>query len=164
MNRALTLCSFCGKGPDEVKTLIAGPGVHICDSCVATCANVLTKETGMTFSPAAMVERATWESLQYWYRRHCEEQRASKLGIEIIARGSEGWRVVIDLKGTAMAGVAFDPVTHKHADTGWFACKVEENRFHGEGSASALGRIVNVFANWVAAREHQLKRATRGDI
>ena len=40
----LTLCSFCGKSHAEVKKLIAGPGVYICDSCVILCKNVLDKE------------------------------------------------------------------------------------------------------------------------
>ena len=40
----LTLCSFCGKSHAEVKKLIAGPGVYICDSCITVCKNVLDKE------------------------------------------------------------------------------------------------------------------------
>jgi ATP-dependent Clp protease ATP-binding subunit ClpX len=40
----LTLCSFCGKSHAEVKKLIQGPGVYICDSCVLVCKNVLDKE------------------------------------------------------------------------------------------------------------------------
>jgi ATP-dependent Clp protease ATP-binding subunit ClpX len=40
----LTMCSFCGKSHAEVKKLIAGPGVYICDACVAVCKNVLDKE------------------------------------------------------------------------------------------------------------------------
>ena len=40
----LTLCSFCGKSHSEVKKLIAGPGVYICDNCVIVCKNVLDKE------------------------------------------------------------------------------------------------------------------------
>ncbi|MGD0826627.1 MAG: ClpX C4-type zinc finger protein, partial [Desulfobaccales bacterium] len=28
------LCSFCGKSQGEVKKLIAGPGVYICDECI----------------------------------------------------------------------------------------------------------------------------------
>jgi len=31
------LCSFCGKSLDEVEFLIKGPGVYICDECVAVC-------------------------------------------------------------------------------------------------------------------------------
>jgi ATP-dependent Clp protease ATP-binding subunit ClpX len=40
----ITLCSFCGKSHSEVKKLIAGPGVYICDNCVVLCKNVLDKE------------------------------------------------------------------------------------------------------------------------
>jgi ATP-dependent Clp protease ATP-binding subunit ClpX len=40
----ITLCSFCGKSHAEVKKLIAGPGVYICDNCVLLCKNVLDKE------------------------------------------------------------------------------------------------------------------------
>jgi len=41
----LTMCSFCGKSQSEVRKLIAGPGVYICDSCITTCKNILEKET-----------------------------------------------------------------------------------------------------------------------
>jgi ATP-dependent Clp protease ATP-binding subunit ClpX len=40
----LTLCSFCGKSHAEVKKLIQGPGVFICDSCILVCKSVLDKE------------------------------------------------------------------------------------------------------------------------
>ncbi len=40
----ITLCSFCGKSHAEVKKLIAGPGVYICDNCIALCKSVLDKE------------------------------------------------------------------------------------------------------------------------
>lgn len=40
----LTLCSFCGKSHAEVKKLIQGPGVYICDNCVLLCKQVLDKE------------------------------------------------------------------------------------------------------------------------
>ena len=34
-------CSFCGKNQSEVKKLIAGPSVYICDECVALCNDCL---------------------------------------------------------------------------------------------------------------------------
>ncbi len=40
----ITLCSFCGKSHAEVKKLIAGPGVYICDNCITLCKSVLDKE------------------------------------------------------------------------------------------------------------------------
>ncbi len=41
----LTICSFCGKSHAEVKKLIAGPGVYICDNCISVCKTILDKET-----------------------------------------------------------------------------------------------------------------------
>lgn len=41
----VTLCSFCGKSHAEVKKLIAGPGVYICDNCIHVCKSILDKET-----------------------------------------------------------------------------------------------------------------------
>jgi ATP-dependent Clp protease ATP-binding subunit ClpX len=37
-------CSFCGKPESEVKKLIAGPDVFICDKCVATCVEILNDD------------------------------------------------------------------------------------------------------------------------
>ncbi len=37
-------CSFCGKSQDEVKKLIAGPGVYICNECVDLCNDILEEE------------------------------------------------------------------------------------------------------------------------
>jgi hypothetical protein len=48
-------CSFCQKPRHRVATLIAGPGVHICDACVALCARLSSGK------PTAAFEG--WESL-----------------------------------------------------------------------------------------------------
>ena len=40
----LTMCSFCGKSHSEVKKLIAGPGVYICNECIEVCSTILDKE------------------------------------------------------------------------------------------------------------------------
>ncbi len=55
----VTLCSFCGKSHAEVKKLIAGPGVYICDNCIHVCKNILDKETSVDSegSPALLVPR-----------------------------------------------------------------------------------------------------------
>jgi len=38
------VCSFCGKSQREVKKLIAGPGVHICDECISLCVDIIAEE------------------------------------------------------------------------------------------------------------------------
>lgn len=37
-------CSFCGKSQDQVKRIIAGPGVYICDECVSLCSEIIKEE------------------------------------------------------------------------------------------------------------------------
>ena len=41
-------CSFCGKNQDQVKRLIAGPGVYICDECIELCSEIIADETEET--------------------------------------------------------------------------------------------------------------------
>jgi ATP-dependent Clp protease ATP-binding subunit ClpX len=38
------VCSFCGKNLQQVKKLISGPGVFICDECVYLCVEILGEE------------------------------------------------------------------------------------------------------------------------
>ena len=38
------MCSFCGKSQDEVKKLIAGPSVYICDECIQLCNEIIAEE------------------------------------------------------------------------------------------------------------------------
>ncbi len=40
----LLQCSFCGKAQEEVRKLVAGPSVYICDECVDLCNDILTEE------------------------------------------------------------------------------------------------------------------------
>ena len=43
-------CSFCGKAANQVKCLIAGPGVSICEECVSLCVSVLS-DKGVELPP-----------------------------------------------------------------------------------------------------------------
>jgi ATP-dependent Clp protease ATP-binding subunit ClpX len=48
------LCSFCGKSQRQVKKLIAGPGVYICDECIDLCNEIIDEE--LTTAPTFDVE------------------------------------------------------------------------------------------------------------
>ena len=41
----LLYCSFCGKSQHEVRKLIAGPSVFICDECIELCNDIIREET-----------------------------------------------------------------------------------------------------------------------
>jgi ATP-dependent Clp protease ATP-binding subunit ClpX len=46
-------CSFCGKSQREVKKLIAGPTVYICDECIELCNDIIAEEYGQEEAPTA---------------------------------------------------------------------------------------------------------------
>ena len=48
-NKNILYCSFCGKGQHEVRKLIAGPTVFICDECVELCMDIIKEENKDTF-------------------------------------------------------------------------------------------------------------------
>src|SRR5919109_1165268 len=48
------LCSFCGKSQRQVKKLIAGPGVYICDECIDLCNEIIDEE--LTAPPSFDIE------------------------------------------------------------------------------------------------------------
>ncbi len=43
-NGEMLHCSFCGKSQAEVKKLVAGRGVYICDECIEVCINIVADE------------------------------------------------------------------------------------------------------------------------
>ncbi|HSB07388.1 MAG TPA: ATP-dependent Clp protease ATP-binding subunit ClpX [Thermodesulfobacteriota bacterium] len=47
-------CSFCGKSQDEVRKLIAGPTVYICDECIELCNEIIAEEAEERFAPGRM--------------------------------------------------------------------------------------------------------------
>jgi ATP-dependent Clp protease ATP-binding subunit ClpX len=49
-------CSFCGKTQDEVRKLVAGPGVYICDECVELCNDILVEELQESPSSTSLIE------------------------------------------------------------------------------------------------------------
>ncbi len=48
-------CSFCGKSQQEVKTLVAGPGVFICDECVELCRAIATRKPKAKAAPGSLL-------------------------------------------------------------------------------------------------------------
>lgn len=55
-SRPKLYCSFCGKSQDEVKKLIAGPTVFICDECVILCVEIIVEDGFVT--PSSLTREA----------------------------------------------------------------------------------------------------------
>ena len=52
----LLKCNFCGKSQKQVRKLIAGPGVYICDECIGLCNEIIEEELGQPDAPAEKLE------------------------------------------------------------------------------------------------------------
>ena len=53
-NEKLLFCSFCGKNQNEVKKLIAGPSVYICNECVDLCNDIIKEEIELSDEETAL--------------------------------------------------------------------------------------------------------------
>ncbi len=49
-------CSFCGKAQEQVKRLIAGPNVYICDECIELCSEIIEEELETSYEDDELVE------------------------------------------------------------------------------------------------------------
>jgi ClpX C4-type zinc finger len=62
-------CSFCGKARSEVRHLIAGPNVLICDECIELCYRIVEGEgKSVEDKPIAFLVRAPRRDLESWCR------------------------------------------------------------------------------------------------
>ena len=62
--RHIATCSFCFKSNTDVKTLVAGPGVYICDVCVALCQQVIkAKSEAGTVAPSPFASMGSVEEV-----------------------------------------------------------------------------------------------------
>jgi ATP-dependent Clp protease ATP-binding subunit ClpX len=55
-DRPVLSCSFCGKSQKEVRKLIAGPTVYICDECISLCNDIIAEELGNQDSSSGLKE------------------------------------------------------------------------------------------------------------
>src|SRR2546430_11479757 len=93
-------CSFCGKSRDEVRKLIAGPIVYICDECIDLCNDIIAEEVEQerqlegAASPVASLNASTW-------CRVCRLPQPAEEVVAVFGRGL-GWpRVVGQFSGAS---------------------------------------------------------------
>ena len=72
----LLYCSFCGKSQHEVKKLIAGPSVFVCDECVDLCNDIIREELQEVISGEQAEDEV--EHCDDKRRVLCERQRARR--------------------------------------------------------------------------------------
>ena len=101
--RHIADCSFCFKPNTEVETLVAGPGVFICDACVALCQRIIEDKSGP--SPVQLSPFERMESVAEVLR---ELPQVAKAGAQVDQYLTSGVRRARELGASwARVGEAF---------------------------------------------------------
>ena len=113
----LTLCSFCGKSHAEVKKLIAGPGVYICDNCVILCKSVLDKElAAQAKKPKPKFNIPKPSDIKRQLDRHCIGQEHAKKTLAVAVHNHYK-RILQEPPGAVEAEESATPATaDQHAE------------------------------------------------
>jgi len=77
-NNASLKCSFCGKGQQEVRKLIAGPSVYICDECVLLCNEIMAEEFDASLDVSVTRRLPTPKEIKNFLDDYVIEQEKAK--------------------------------------------------------------------------------------
>jgi hypothetical protein len=86
--------------------------------------------------------------LQSWYAAQCDGDWEHDFGVTIESLDNPGWRVRIQLDGTALASVPYEEVTDLAPERDWIHTRVEGTTFHGAGGPHMLDAILGRFLDW----------------
>lgn len=83
-NEQPPVCNFCGRSGDEVKRLIAGPGVFICNECIEVCRNILEEEMKTSKKKGLPdFELPTPEKIKEYMDQYVIEQDDAKVALAV---------------------------------------------------------------------------------
>lgn len=95
----------------------------------------------------------SFQAIQEWYVAQCNGEWEQQQGITIESLDNPGWRITIDLRGTALEQAHFaDLDRHSDTDHDWLECMVIDHKFIGGCSPRQLGELIQVFIDWVASQ------------
>lgn len=76
-------CSFCGRGQDEVRKLIAGPTVYICDECIGLCNEIIAEEFDSSFDITISAKLPTPKEIKNYLDDYVIDQEKAKKIISV---------------------------------------------------------------------------------
>lgn len=77
-NKNLLNCSFCQKSQEEVKKLVAGPGVYVCNDCIKVCNNILAEDQKNDSEPIKAVKLPTPHEINNFLNQYVIDQDDAK--------------------------------------------------------------------------------------
>lgn len=97
-------CSFCGKGKDKVRRLVAGPGVFICDQCVHLCNEVLQSEGQqgeLSIGPDSEVAEVLLDELRINAAGLKQSEDQLQRAVNILRKNQVAWSRIGEAIGTS---------------------------------------------------------------
>jgi Immunity protein 53 len=84
-----------------------------------------------------------------WYTEHCDGEWEHGQGVDIATLDNPGWRVKINLRGTASEEAVLENVDIDKGEGDWLKCFKEGGKFNGAGDPSKLPVILEHFLRFV---------------
>ncbi len=102
--RRLWRCSFCGKGKDKVRRLVAGPGVFICNQCVQLCNEVLRSEGqrgDLSIGPDSKVAEVLLDELRINAAGLKQSEDQLQRAVDLLRKNQVAWSRIGEAIGTS---------------------------------------------------------------
>lgn len=102
--RRLLRCSFCGKGKDKVRRLVAGPGVFICNQCVQLCSDVLQSDArrgDLSIGPDSEVAEVLLDELRINAAGLRQSEGQLQRAVNLLRKNQVAWSRIGEAIGTS---------------------------------------------------------------
>lgn len=96
-------CSFCGKGENRVRRLVAGPGVFICDQCVRLCNEILDsdqRKRGLSIGPDTEVVDVLLDELRINATGLKQSEDQLQRAVNLLRKNQVAWSRIGEAIGT----------------------------------------------------------------
>lgn len=87
--------------------------------------------------------------LERWYERQCDGDWEHQRRVQIETLDNPGWRLTIDLRGTALSARPFQAAKIERTKRDWLRCWVEGEKFEAATGPLGLSEAIAIFRQWV---------------
>ena len=98
--------------------------------------------------------------LEQWFVEQCNGDWEHQYGLSIGSLDNPGWRLTIDLVGTALETRQFTIIERLEAESDWMRCWTENKRFNAACGPRMLQNAMKVFLDWAEGLEPNMNLAT----
>ena len=89
--------------------------------------------------------------LQQWYASQCDDDWEHQFGVLIRTIDNPGWQLQIDMEGTELLELAFEPKTLERSEENWLHCWVADHKFQAACGAENLDEAIGLFREWAVS-------------